>query len=226
MAESSDFGQALDVRLHVGDDHGIGRRIPQDDAVLGDQRGEEPLDLLRVRVLQGNELSDDLVLGVGLFELEQGLDVLGARLGGRDDFHDLAGFHRGEPVHLQHGLEHLVGFVQRDARRRDDGDLAFDGVVDHEVRSRQFAHELDEQADVDVVEVDRDELLARFDIRCAGCRRLGRRAAHPQQGSQRQGGPCRHVSVLVGLRVHIHSRCGMAAVNRSCTQASPRAPGA
>jgi hypothetical protein len=84
-----DFGKALDVRLHIGDDHGIGRRISQDDAVLGDQGGEEPLDLLRVRVLQGNELRDDLVLG-WLSPARAGSGYSWSRIRRRDDLNDLA----------------------------------------------------------------------------------------------------------------------------------------
>ena len=46
--------------------------------------------------LQGNELRDDLVLGVGLFQLEQGSGCSWCALRGRDDFHDFAGLHRGD----------------------------------------------------------------------------------------------------------------------------------
>ena len=66
----------------------------------------------------------------------------------------------GEALHLQDRLEDLVRLVGRDLGRRDDGHLALDALVHDEVLAGDLAHELDQDAEVDVLEVHGDVVLA------------------------------------------------------------------
>jgi hypothetical protein len=62
-------------------------------------------------------------------------------------------------VHLEHRFEHLVGFIDRDPGRGDDGHLALDALIDDEVFTGEFADELDQHADIHLVEINGDRSL-------------------------------------------------------------------
>jgi hypothetical protein len=87
------------------------------------------------------------------------------RVADGDDLRDGAARHRREALHLQHGLEDDVDLLGREARRRDDGHLATDAVVEDEVSSRHLADEARQDGDLDVLEVERDRRVLRADER-------------------------------------------------------------
>ena len=84
------------------------------------------------------------------------------RLAGLADRHDLGEAptrHGGEALHLEHRLEDEVRLVRGDAGGRDDRDLPPHAVVDDEVPPRHLTHELREDGELHVLEVEGDHRL-------------------------------------------------------------------
>ena len=58
---ADDFHQAGDIRLHLGQDEGIGRGVGQQAALFGDQGREQPPDVVGIGKSQWDELGDEFV---------------------------------------------------------------------------------------------------------------------------------------------------------------------
>jgi hypothetical protein len=113
-----------------------------------------------------------------------GLDVALLRLAQRDHLDRTARrLHGGEALHLQHRLEHRVGFLDRDLRGRDDGDAAANAIVVDEVLAGEAGDRVDHHRQLDVIEVELHHFIGG---RCAG--RLGPRRVREHQAQGKE--PC------------------------------------
>src|SRR5262249_1468359 len=99
----------------------------------------------------------DVLITRGRFRRERSAGFLG--FPNRHDLDDWAGRQRRESLDLEDRLEDAIGLVYRDLRRRDHGDLATHFFFQYEILTGDLADELHQHADLDVLEVHRDELL-------------------------------------------------------------------
>ena len=153
------FNQPLDIRQHVGNDQRVGRGVGNDETGLGHHGGEQPFDFIGIGVSQGDQLGDELVLRLHRLGANASRDITRAGFRRGKYLGHLPRLNRAETIDIQHRLEHLVGLCNRYLGRRDDGNVAPDALVDDEVFAGQFADELNENVDIDIVEVDGDEAV-------------------------------------------------------------------
>jgi hypothetical protein len=174
--------QSGDIGVVVGDDQGVRGRVGEDDAAFGDHGGEQPFDFVRIGKAQGHQLGDDLIIVRVALGPGSGFDIFGACVRRRDDLDQLAGLHSRETVNIEDRFEHLVGLINRYFGRGDDGDLTLDPLVDNEIFAGEFADELDEHADVHIVEINGHKALRSVRRGLpAGCLVLGRGFGRDEQ---------------------------------------------
>src|SRR5262249_15195068 len=179
--QTDDVEQPRDVRCGVGDDQDVRLAVRDQRAPRRDEWAQERAQIVDRRVLDGDDLGDDLVGRAGRVRGRAGdrRDGALARTLDADDLVEVPRLDGREAVHLEDGQQDTEHLFLRDAARSLHRNFAADVGRQDVVEADDLARRLDDGLDIGVVEIEDDEAasLAGRDRRGRGrLRGWGRRA--------------------------------------------------
>src|SRR2546428_462851 len=148
--EADDVEQAHDVRRRVGDDQHVRLAVGDQRTPRRDEWTQERAQIRDRRVLDRDDLRDDLVRRAGRIGrgADDRRDGALARALDAENLVEVPRLHRREAVHLEDGQQNAEYLFLRDPARGLHGDLAADVGRQHVVEADDLAGRLDDGIDV------------------------------------------------------------------------------